>query len=66
MHICYNLIIIDAFVILEVVIVSIYCPIVDRNVTYQFCEGCDDKECRYPHADIFEQEGSDKNRNSNK
>lgn len=24
---------------------SRYCPIVDHNVTYQFCEDCEDRQC---------------------
>lgn len=24
---------------------SRYCPIVNHNVTYQFCEDCEDRQC---------------------
>lgn len=33
---------------------SKYCPIVKRNVIYQYCEDCTDKPCRYSHTDSFD------------
>ncbi len=33
---------------------SIFCPIVNRKVIYQFCEDCTDKVCRYPRTDKVE------------
>lgn len=29
----------------ETNLMSRYCPIVDHNVTYQFCEDCEDRQC---------------------
>ncbi len=29
---------------------SIYCPLVNRNVIYQFCEDCTDRLCRDPRG----------------
>lgn len=38
---------------------SRYCPIVDHNVIYQFCEDCEDRQCS--KRNIVKQKGENVN-----